>query len=148
MELSKSADAAIRKHVEGYLASFNDHKREAGHEAVAKVVASAFVEKPAPMFIGAAGVSVGQKAIAERFAKQASTRFKDAKISLRINSLTPVGTDVVMVGTSCLAAGIRRLNGDPVPDLKSNSLLTVVKDGSGWKIATHTVVNETADLKA
>src|ERR1700733_1769206 len=143
MELSKSADAAIRKHVEGYLASFNDHKREAGHEAVAKVVASAFVEKPAPMFIGAAGVSVGQKAIAERFAKQASTRFKDAK-----NSLPPVGTDVVMVGTSCLAAGIRRLNGDPVPDLKSNSLLTVVKDGSGWKIATHTVVNETADLKA
>jgi hypothetical protein len=150
MQLSREDEMAIRAHLSEYLDSVNSHQRDA---ATARLTAAAhlrnlinsnFHEPENSIFVGAAGTSVGNAEIAQRFADMYSGRFKDAKITMRIMSITPISQGVAVAGGNCIAAGIKRLNGEPVPDLESNSVFTLVKTDGAWKIAAQAVVNKTA----
>ncbi len=101
------------------------------------------------VFVAGAGATVGKHAIAKRYDLMYGGRFKNAQNV--INEVLHVQTphpNVAIVTASCVARGIMREQGDPVPDLKSNVVTMMVKTGANWEIVAQAVVNESATKAA
>lgn len=145
MEAEQKAALA---HVNTFVDALNTKGKAMAAHDFEKLITSAFDTTSPAMFIGAAGASHGTAEIAKRFHTMFTTRFKNAKITMKVTGVTMHAPNVAAVGGACLVQDIMTLAGNPVPDLRSNSVTTLMNKNGKWVITSLAIVNETAKVDA
>jgi uncharacterized protein (TIGR02246 family) len=136
MEISKAEKTAILGRLETFGKSLD--MRDVKH------VATHFTNDA--VFVGGGGATIGRANIAKRYEFMYSGRFKNAKNSFEVTHVQMPAPNMAVVTAACVARLATRDNGDPLPDIKSNVVTTLIKGDGGWQIAAQAVVNEGSPL--